>query len=387
MKPDAVHGKAFYLVCEPGYPNYGDELIAAEWLKYLAETHPETPVFLDCTRPGPASVILRGLHPHCTIVDTISRITFENTYADGDISRGAVGDIAGFVHGVLENEGMAARYASGVHLLRDGVKGVHFLGGGYMNGKWTANLARLELGSWAHEHGITVLGTGAGIMPLTDDSLKYVRETIPQFDRFSVRDESSYEALQGAGNVTLAPDDCFVNGLEGCYAPAEGLPEVMICVQSDLVDDADALYNHIFAMLEAWNVGPQDSIGVVECNPYLDRPIFDKMEEAGFSPVFFPTTFLLECGFPAREGQRWITTRYHPHILAAAKGCSGVYVCVNKEYYGVKHKAVTRMGSRWAESVIGESVPQPGEGFADLAAPAKFASQIREYASVLYGLS
>ena len=28
-------GRVFYLVAEPGYPNYGDELIAGEWLKLL----------------------------------------------------------------------------------------------------------------------------------------------------------------------------------------------------------------------------------------------------------------------------------------------------------------------------------------------------------------
>ena len=27
--------KAFYLIAEPGYPNYGDELIAGEWLSLL----------------------------------------------------------------------------------------------------------------------------------------------------------------------------------------------------------------------------------------------------------------------------------------------------------------------------------------------------------------
>lgn len=387
MRSDAVHNKAFYLVCEPGYPNYGDELIAAEWLKYLAATHPETPVVLDCKRPGPASVILRGLHPHCTVVDTVSRITFENVYADGDISRGAVGDIARFLHGVLDNEGLAARYASGVHLLRDGVRSVHFLGGGYMNGTWTANLARLELGAWAHEKGLPVLATGTGLMPLSAEASQYVQETVSRFDRFSVRDERSFDVLGGATNAVLSPDDCFVNALEGCYAPADQLPDVMICVQSDLVDDSEALYRHIFSMLEVWNVTAEDTIGVVECNPYLDRPIFDRLEESGFSPVFFPATFLLEQGFPAREGQRWITTRYHPHILAAAKGCAGAYVCVNREYYGVKHEAVKRMGSRWSESVIGEPVPAPGPGFADRDAPYKFARQIRQVASVLYGQS
>lgn len=51
--------RVFYLIAEPGYPNYGDELIAGEWLSLLGKYYPETPVVVDCARPGPAAVILR----------------------------------------------------------------------------------------------------------------------------------------------------------------------------------------------------------------------------------------------------------------------------------------------------------------------------------------
>lgn len=85
MRWDVPQKKAFYLICEPGFPNYGDELIAAEWLKYLAAAHPDVPVIMDCLRPGPASAILRGYHPHLTVVDTVARLTFENEYAEASV--------------------------------------------------------------------------------------------------------------------------------------------------------------------------------------------------------------------------------------------------------------------------------------------------------------
>ena len=50
--------KAFYLIAEPGYPNYGDELIAGEWLSLLGKYYPETPVVVDCARPGRISKFL-----------------------------------------------------------------------------------------------------------------------------------------------------------------------------------------------------------------------------------------------------------------------------------------------------------------------------------------
>ena len=54
--------KALYLICEPGWPNYGDELIAREWLRYISSIDPDLPVILDCNRPGSAAAILYGIH-------------------------------------------------------------------------------------------------------------------------------------------------------------------------------------------------------------------------------------------------------------------------------------------------------------------------------------
>lgn len=78
--PDGVwekNRKAVYLVCEPGYPNYGDELIASEWLRYIDELDPDLPVIVDCSRPGQATSILHGIHKNLICTDTISRLVFE----------------------------------------------------------------------------------------------------------------------------------------------------------------------------------------------------------------------------------------------------------------------------------------------------------------------
>lgn len=55
--------KCHYLIGEAGYPNYGDELIAREWVKYLAQVDPEVPVVLDCLCAGPAAGNLLGAPP------------------------------------------------------------------------------------------------------------------------------------------------------------------------------------------------------------------------------------------------------------------------------------------------------------------------------------
>ncbi len=119
--------------------------------------------------------------------------------------------------------------------------------------------------------------------------------------------------------------------------------------------------------------------------PYVDYPIVTALQSEGYRVAFFPLDNLLRRGLPARPGQRWLTTRFHPHLLAAAKGCSGSFISVSEEYYGVKHHAVLRMGSRWTNSIIGAPAGAPGPGFADVHAPERYSRQIRQAASGVYG--
>ncbi|KAB8288617.1 ABC transporter substrate-binding protein [Bifidobacterium ramosum] len=379
--------KALYLIAEPGYPNFGDELIAREWLRYLASRCPDREVIVDCARPGPAAMILRGVHPHVEFTDTMRRLGTENPFPyDGPID-----DIARFVAEALDDEGRAAQYAAGIRVLQRDVRSIHMLGGGYMRGDWTCNLSRLAIGPWARRHGIPVVGTGVGLMPISGDSLTFARNAVADFDRFTVRDESTLAALNDGGDsaaapiAKLAPDDCFVNGLEDCYMPAEGLPDTMLCIQSDFIGDTEALHAHVIAVLDRWNVGVHDPIGVAECNPVIDRPIYDYLLAHGYDNVrFYPVAEILERGFPARTGQRWLSTRYHPHLLAAAIGCSGSYIAVDPQYYSVKHHAVLRMGSHWTAAPLGQPAPEPGTGFADPTRRFTYRDQIRTTVDALY---
>lgn len=256
-----------------------------------------------------------------------------------------------------------------------------------MRGDWTCNLSRLAVGPWAKAHGIPARVTGVGLMPIEGESLEFARRMAVSFDLFSVRDERTMEAINSDNLdvATLAPDDCFINGLEHCYMTGEPLPDIMLCIQSDFIEDVDALHRHVAKMLATWHVKDTDPIGVVECNPRIDRPIFDYLAAQGFSRLrFYPLAEVLECGFPAREGQRWISTRYHPHVLAAALGCSGSFICVDQQYYGIKHAAVLRMGSHWSASPLGESVPQAGQGFADTRLRFDYARRIQKSVAPLY---
>lgn len=242
------------MICEPGWPNYGDELIAREWLRYISSIDPDLPVILDCNRPGSAAAILYGIHRNFVCADTIARLAFENEFVKGDHALESVSEIASAVRRALDWQGGNPHYASGVKLLEDTIAGVHYLGGGYLNGTWKPYLARLELGRWATDHGIPAVATGLGLMPLSKDDSSYVNAAFENFDYVGVRDANTYDALNGVRNLHLDVDDCFVNGLEDCIRTdaSESLPEYMVCVQHEFCCDSRLVFDAVDRTLKKW---------------------------------------------------------------------------------------------------------------------------------------
>lgn len=70
----SAHDDVIYLVAPAGHPNFGDEYIAAAWLRTLARRRPRSRVVLDCPNPGLAAVLHADLHPRLTVTDTLFRL-------------------------------------------------------------------------------------------------------------------------------------------------------------------------------------------------------------------------------------------------------------------------------------------------------------------------
>ncbi len=223
--------------------------------------------------------------------------------------------------------------------------------------------------------------------PLTAGDAAYVHDVALAITAFSCRDQQSATAVDPKHDlVDLAPDDCFVNALSGVYRDdTADLPDTMLCIQSDLTDDKQAVLRHVMDVFDHWHVPQGAPIGVVECIPRDSIDTMEALRAHGYTPVLFPLQHLIDFGFPARPGQRWLSTRYHPHLLAAARGCSGSYIVVKPGYYDVKHQAVLRMGSRWTQTAIGQPIPEPGAGFADPEVRYQYRDRIRTQVAPIYG--
>jgi hypothetical protein len=272
---------------------------------------------------------------------------------------------------------------------------VHVMGGGYMNDVWPRHLGLLAAAGAAGSAGSDgrAVMTGQGFWPLSDASSSLLRELAAPFDLIDVRDEASTAAFGAGASVSCLGDDVFLDlgphlyrttgppspgDLSASGAPASGapssgdssggissgdLPEVMICFQSDLLDmEPAALATYVSESLRHWGVTP-DQVGVVEAIPGVDREIFTLIEPELAGARFYPAAEILSGGLPAAAGQRWLTTRFHMHLMAAAAGASGVAVSINRNYYANKHRSLLGQGSAWtlAEN-LDEPAPSPSAG-------------------------
>lgn len=354
----ARHGpRRIHLVTSAGFPNYGDELIAALWLRQLAQRVPDAEVWVDSANPGPASVLLDGLHPRARFVDTLYRLCWAAPTEQP-------WEVAAWVDQTVGDVGRAPRWALATELLRTADL-VHVIGGGYLHGEWPRHVGLLSGAlAAARMSGARTVLTGQGLAPAEPDLAALLTALVGRFDLVDLRDEASEQLLRdgGVGHAELTCDDAFL-GLGGPPVPPAGeLPEFMLCAQSDMLSvDRAGLARLILETLRAWRVAPEN-LGVVEGIPGTDREIWALLEYQLPGARFYPFSEIWRAGLPVAPGQTWLSTRFHPHLMAAAAGASGVAVPVSQGYYLTKHRSLINQGSRWtvAEDLAVPELPTGG---------------------------
>lgn len=345
-----------YLVSTTGNPNYGDELIAATWLKYLARVAPNSDVWMDCPNPGTSAVLLNGLHPRARFTDTFWRLCWE---APSDEPWA----VSAYAQSAINDPGLAPRWVAGIELAaRADV--VHIIGGGFINGIWPRHYGLLAATvAAARRSGGRAVLTGQGLYPVPTEAQPLVRNLVGQFSIADVRDEPSATALGEATQVSNTGDDMFF-GIQSDRYRDDDLCEFMICVQSDLLEvSLPTLAGFTLDTLRAWGVHPSQ-VGVVEGIPGVDRDMFALIEHDLAGARFYPFSEVMDGGLPAAEGQYWLSSRFHMHLMAAAVGANGVAISVNSGYYTNKHRSLLDRGSSWSLT-DGRSVPAlpSGGGF------------------------
>lgn len=332
----------YYLVAPAGFPNFGDELIAAGWLRHLAETAPDATVWIDSHTPGQAQVLLGDLHPRVRFADTLWRLCWEAPTEDP-------WELAAWVAGAVTDPGRAARWHHGIELLAS-ADVVHLLGGGYVNAIWPRHIGLLAGATAAvRRSGGRAALTGLGLVPVAEEIIPLLHALIDRFEVVDVRDRPSAELL----NIEPGVDDAFLALGPDLYVdpaeiwPDQERPKIMLCLQSDLVEvGAGRLAGAVLSILRAWDVRPE-SVCVVEGIPRVDRDVFALIEAQLPGSRFYPFADVWDKGLPVSAAQTWISTRFHMHLAAAAVGAGGVALSVRPDFYLTKHRSLTETGSGW----------------------------------------
>lgn len=348
-RADSVPPRRIYLIGPTGLPNFGDELLAATWLRYLARVAPEAEVWLDCHTPGTAQVMLAGLHPNLRCTNTLWRLSTEAAPSDDPWQ------VAAWVRKVLHDPGMAPRCHPGVELLGQ-MDVVHIIGGGYVNALWPQHVGLLAGAVAARERsGARLALTGQGFVPHAPGSEELLHALVAHFDVVDTRDEPSAALLASAGAEATC-DDVFLD--VPTPEQHDKARRFMVCVQSDMgALEPPALAGRVLGLLRGWEVKSSE-LTFVEAIPRVDRAVYDLIAAELPDAEFVPMSALWRRGIPAAADQVWISTRFHLHLLAAAAGARGVAVSVSPDYYDTKHGSLIRLGSGWSMiDAAGTDVP------------------------------
>lgn len=333
----------YYLVATAGFPNFGDELILDGWLHHLDEVAPEAEVWVDTPSPGPSQLLFGQAHPRVRFVDTLWRLCWEAPSDDP-------WEVASWVQSAIANPGMAPRWHQGIAALHR-LDVIHVVGGGYVNAVWPRHVGLLAGAAAAARHSeARAAMSGHGLTPEPPGVGPLLRVLADRFDLVEVRDPESAEVL-GIGSGI---DDAFLTLAEGhrTVAPEEAWPDaappsVMVCLQSDMNDLGNAsVAGAALSMLHAWDVSPEE-VCVVEGVPRVDREVFTLIEHELPGSRFYPFVDVWSKGLPVSAEQTWISTRFHPHMVAAAAGATGVAISISQDYYATKHRSLIALGSGW----------------------------------------
>ncbi|MFN3338514.1 MAG: polysaccharide pyruvyl transferase family protein, partial [Dietzia sp.] len=343
-----------------------------------------------------------GEHPDVLFTDTVWRLAGECPDAAGAI---------GFTRRAVRDLGVRPAVASGVDLLRS-ASVVHLIGGGYVNDLWPHHLGvAAAAGEVGRLTGARVVATGQGLVPCGDVGL--LADAFSGFDLVAVRDETSLDLLADTEvPVRLVGDDGWLalseeGGLESVRHPVystdpDTCRDLVVCAQADLAEPAE-FADAVARVLADWGV-PGERMTVIESIPGGDRVVWDMVCEraaaatsaatatsaaatsaatatsATTTPATIPATEgddddevgvalagldlprarfvpfqeLWSAGLPARPGQVWLSTRFHPHLFAAARGASGVALRTGSAYYDVKHRSLRAAGSAWTAVAAGD---------------------------------
>ncbi|WP_132563713.1 polysaccharide pyruvyl transferase family protein [Rhizobium sullae] len=316
-----------YLIAGNGSPNFGDELIVQNWLRFYRENGYKGQITVDGKGNIRSERLIRGFGD-VRFVTNIPRH-----------SEGREGTYADFYK-------IGKDYAADALDRFKGVRAFHLLGGGYVSANWF-NAARLlsAVTNLGEELSVPVVATGLGIAPfrnLDGEGAAAWSHIVAGCRLFECRDEESYRSLMALTDgklpsLTFGLDDAFLSSLfikrhAGRWLHLSGFSQASIIGKSE--GSAPDLFKQ-FDKVVFWTCSTADAAlhaDLVQKYPVVER---------------YNNERLLNEGLPIGADDFMITGRFHPHLQAARAGISGLFTA-DSGFYKTKHGLVTDLGSPFA---------------------------------------
>ena len=340
-----------YLIGTSGAPNYGDELITATWLRYYAETFPETEVWVDTPRPGQSAVLHGGIHPRARFVDTL----FHGCWIAPSEE---VEDLISFGDRLASEPGLLPREATGIEEFSR-IALVHVMGGAYLNKIWPRHFLLLgAAAAIARNNSVPVALTGAALTPFPDSGQDAVAKLLSEFHVVDVRDQATKSALEHAvPHLTFTGDDALLYGGDG-RLDHQSPHKVLIAVQNDMLSEPlEAVADYVVRTIQLWKAD-ESRVTIVESMPPDDAALAPLLSERLSKVEVLPFSHLWRSHFPAPPRARWITTRYHAHLMGALAGGWGVVLPVGGDSTTSSPTDLIDQGSGWTLAPdLGDPIP------------------------------
>lgn len=337
------------LYCFGGCGNFGDDYILDQWVDFYKKNDPDLKL-----------LIARRDHWLSDFYRDVPGFSLQPVFAEEyflALTEKAV-EGADYVRAAM----LAGKAAAGVMLdpssenadLLRGVEAIHFCGGGYWNRifKDVWGMASM-LSEIAVALDVPLYGTGLGLTPaLVGRPL--ADKIVKRFNFIETRDQegfADFSARYPGLNLAYGLDDVFLTPVKANDAERHNRrPRIYFCIQSDLREDV----NHARILEKCLQLlaqhGDRYDVGYLKFHDAPDTVFLDKLRAATDRPIHvYDKNMLLRDGLPVAEQDVCVTTRFHLHLLAARLGARGGYVWTGDEYYRIKHKSLTDIGSGWVD--------------------------------------
>lgn len=331
-----------YLIGGSGIPNYGDELMARGWLRYLAQQYPEDRVIIDTAIPSVSTLLLQPDNWKASHVSVVKELSLLNKRGDfwDNFERG----LNFFTKNEFANYprlGLAQRYL-------ESAGSFHMFGGGYISTKWVQTGFLLGFaGAIQQAYGIRLFGTGLGLTPISSppEQLRQSFQTVLEgFTAIELRDKTSEGFIRDHGGTNIVEgglDDCFLEP-----PPPLGDHPATLHISAFMKDrELAPLLRRLDRRRDRLSTR-FERIRFWMCAPHRDQETLNEIRELFPQIEVLPIERLLaNPEFSARDVM--ITSRFHPHMIAARAGIRGYYHQISGDYYAAKHQSVIELGSRF----------------------------------------